>query len=1039
MRRSTGHSRAPRFRWLLATSLRGLRARWVLSLGSLLLTVIAVASAVVGPSYQLSAANSFVVAQLRAQPSISTALTYDYRPSRSEDVDEAVSAALHETAQESGSGYLPGHAIVWQTLRQVSLSGGEIPAVPRLVSVPGACEHVHLVGRCPTNPGEIAVLRTDADTYGLRVGSTLNPYGDPAPFRVVGIYTATSRPADDGFWGGIGRLQSIPGVSMPTRQVPAQPGPWITTQAGIELRHEPWYVSVDQSLATPPDLTEQDLAAVAARVKAIIHGDQHGGLLPGLSLEPGNSLTDTAARLLDRRGVSRSTVEPAVLSLILVALVLLSRLLSAAMTLRRGELALASLRGYHRRQLWFLGMLEPLLVLAAAAPLGVLIGYVGSRVLARRWLVPDLPVPFVLASGLAAAAVVAVTAVVAAVVVRDAVSEPLSAQIAGVRRPTRAGRSVVILRLALIAVAAAALVTAASRDHPQKPDATDLALPILVAVAAGLLVGLLVLAVSGSWVRWSGRRRALSSYVASRTVRRRREGTMVILPVTAALTVAVFAAGVSLAASTWRASAAATEVGAPLSYSTKLSLPRAVGLTHQLDPQGRWLMAAGQDFPNADEVTSNPMPRVIVDAPRLARVASWPSQWTPGRSPARIARELGPRRPAIMIRGSVLSLTVDNQVEGDYHRLGIDVTVLDDHGDLRDLSVGPFRHGRSTRTITLRDCRVGCTVETLSFGGPSALVEAMQGTATIESFQIDGRPVPGALDRPWRPQASMIGTTTAVKKVRLHGGHLVLRFRAATPSSYAGISPTDVPAVVPVLWGRLAQVRSHLPTGVSGLFRVRPVGPPAESLPLRGPSGVLLDFTAFVRNASMTNSDTLVYVWARADTPQRILDGLAARGLTNPTSEARTKHVLDLDAFALALRLYLVVTVLVILLALAGLAANLAVQLPARRRDAASLRVVGVKRRSVMVGVVAEFVVVLGAAALAGVAAGAIAQYVVVRTVTLGFVDSTLVPRVVPSFDLGSAVTLSLVVLAGLVVGASGFAFLTVRGARTSSLRESAR
>ena len=28
-----------RFRWLLATSLRGLRARWVLSLGSLLLTV----------------------------------------------------------------------------------------------------------------------------------------------------------------------------------------------------------------------------------------------------------------------------------------------------------------------------------------------------------------------------------------------------------------------------------------------------------------------------------------------------------------------------------------------------------------------------------------------------------------------------------------------------------------------------------------------------------------------------------------------------------------------------------------------------------------------------------------------------------------------------------------------------------------------------------------------------------------------------------------------------------------------------------------
>jgi len=252
------------------------------------------------------------------------------------------------------------------------------------------------------------------------------------------------------------------------------------------------------------------------------------------------------------------------------------------------------------------------------------------------------------------------------------------------------------------------------------------------------------------------------------------------------------------------------------------------------------------------------------------------------------------------------------------------------------------------------------------------------------------------------------------------------------------VTPTDVPGVVPVLWGRQATQQSRLPTGVSGLFKVRSIGT-SESIPFRGPSGVLIDFTAFVRSASQVNSDTLVYVWARSDTPQSILDQLAARGLANPDTEAAAKSVLDQDAFALALRLYVVVTVLVILLALAGLAANLAVQLPARRRDAASLRVVGVKRRSVMLGVVAEFVVVLGAAALAGVAAGGLAQYVVVRTVTLGFVDTAFTPRVLPSFDLTSAVTLSLLVLVGLVVAASAFAFLTVRGARTSSLRENAR
>jgi hypothetical protein len=82
---------------------------------------------------------------------------------------------------------------------------------------------------------------------------------------------------------------------------------------------------------------------------------------------------------------------------------------------------------------------------------------------------------------------------------------------------------------------------------------------------------------------------------------------------------------------------------------------------------------------------------------------------------------------------------------------------------------------------------------------------------------------------------------------------------------------------------------------------------------------------------------------------------------------------------------------------------------------------------------------VLGAAAVAGVAAGAVAQYVVVRTVTLGFVDSSLVPRVIPSFDVGSALKLSAFVLLALIVAASCFAFLTVRGARTASLRENAR
>ena len=1023
-----------RLRWLVATSLRGLASRSMLSLGSLLLTVIAIASAVVGPSYQLNAANSFVIAQLRAQPLINTGLTYDYRHADGEHADDAIVTALDETARESGTSYEPGHAMVWDTLPETRFPASSVPVVARLVSVPGACTHVALTGRCPTAPGEIAVLKADAATYGWKLGSRIEQPEYSQVLTVVGIYTPKAQ--DEGFWFGP-RLQTAPGRLLP-QLLPARTAPWITTQAGVELNSHTWFVTVDQFLRVTPDLTPEDAAYAAARVGAIRKAAQRGGLLTGLTLESGNSLPETTHRLLARRSVARSTVEPAVLSLILVALVLLSRLLSAAMGLRRGELALASLRGYGRRQLWFLGMLEPLLILVVATPLGVGAGYLAARELAHRWLVPGLPVPFVLASGLAVLGVVLVTALVAALVVRDAVNEPLSAQIAGVRRPTRASRALVIVRLALVAAAVAALVVAASRSHPQAPDATDLALPLLLAVAVGLLCGLFVLAVSDLWVRWSAGRRSMSSYVASRAVRRRREGTLVILPVVAALTVAVFTVGVSLAASTWRASAAATEVGAPLSFASNLSLSRAVGLTHELDPQGRWLMAAGVNTPNPDEAGVTVVPRVVVDTPRLARVASWPSQWTPGLSPAQVAHELGPQRPSVMLKGSHVTIGVDNQVQGDFARLGLSLTILDDQGSTREVSVGPFPTGRSTATARLPACQRGCVLQTISFGGPSALVEAMHGTATVESFTVDGRSVPGALDAPWRAAASQIGTRTGVRTPpRLADGHLTVAFAAPSSNSYSGISPTDVPAVVPVLFGRTATPRTELQTGSSGTFAVRSAGT-AESVPFRGPSGMLMDFTMFNRNTVQSNSSNQVYIWARADTPAPVLSQLAARGLAHPETESAARALLDQDAFALALRLYIVVTVLVILLAFAGLAANLAVQLPARRRDAASLRVVGVRRRSIMVGVVAEFLLVLGAAALAGIAAGGVAQLVVVRTVTLGFADTELTPRVLPSFHLSTGLELGLVVMLVLLVLAIVFATLTVRGARTSSLRENA-
>jgi predicted lysophospholipase L1 biosynthesis ABC-type transport system permease subunit len=201
----------------------------------------------------------------------------------------------------------------------------------------------------------------------------------------------------------------------------------------------------------------------------------------------------------------------------------------------------------------------------------------------------------------------------------------------------------------------------------------------------------------------------------------------------------------------------------------------------------------------------------------------------------------------------------------------------------------------------------------------------------------------------------------------------------------------------------------------------------------------MIDYTMLATDRTLYEQNLPVYVLARADTPTSVTDGLRNSGVTVDTTLADVQRTLDQSAYALALRLYAVVAVLVLLMALAGLFVSTAVQLPARRRDAASLRVVGVSRRSVMSAVVREFAFVLGGTAIAGLAAGTLAQYVVLRTVTLGYVQDLTTPALIAAVDWGRLAVLAAVTAAVFGVVALASAALTVRGARGSTLRENAR
>ncbi len=1022
---------------LLGAIVRGLRARALLSAGSVLLTALAVGSAVLGPVFSEAVTNSYVVTRLQETPASLTGISRVFTPDDGSDVAQAETAAVAAT-QELTPGPWQEPVPIVQSERLSALRG-----VVTFWSRADACETLEIEGRCPEAPGEVLMLARDVEKTGAVVGEPLalpifetegvKALGLPRPgideVVVVGTYDT---PAGDGDWLVPSRLASTnEQTSIRGGYQPYAPAPLITTPETVAAAGG-WTVRVDTQLAVPADLTPADLDE-AARSASAVPADADLPVDGGtLRADDTNDLAGVVDEVTFQQSTARSSIAPAVLSLVLVALALLMRLLNAASELRVPELALASLRGVTARRLWGLGLAEPVVLLLVATPIGVVLGLGLSVVLVRSWLVPGLPLPLPVVSWAAAVLVLLAAFAVACIAVGLVVRESLASQLSGVRRPVAARRWSVIAQLTLVALAIATLVSKLSGGRADEPDATDLVLPVLLAVVAGLGATRATAVLATWWTRRS-RGRSLSGFVSSRAISRRQEGTLVILPITAAIAVAVFGAGVYDSAATWRTSVAATASPAATTWSTTLPLSDAIDLTRRLDPDGEWIMAAAS--------VANPGANFsVVDSSRLARVATWPPTWTPGRDVARVAEEISPDGVVPTFEGRRLSLTVDNRadVEGG---LKAEVRFGTRDGVPQKVYLGPFPDGESTRSVKV-PCRSGCPLEGMTLGGGAGTNTQMNGTITLVGIDVDGRPLAGGIDgAAWRATPDP-AVRTSITDLRESDGELVMAVETGDSVGMARLTSGGITRDRPALAGPGVQERAlqRLDAGTS-LIPVDPIGGigAVEGMPFTGPSGLLVDYSSFLTDRPVFDNLVTTHVLAREGTPASITEGLSKAGLTVGTTLAQERTVLDQSAYALALRLYGVVAGLVVLMALAGLFVSAAVQLPARRRDAAALRVVGVPRSSVMVAVVRELSVVLGSAALAGILAGSLAQWVVLRTITLGYADSATTPALVAAISPVRLVVLALLAAAVFGVVALVSATMTVRGARGATLRESAR
>ena len=392
------------------------------------------------------------------------------------------------------------------------------------------------------------------------------------------------------------------------------------------------------------------------------------------------------------------------------------------------------------------------------------------------------------------------------------------------------------------------------------------------------------------------------------------------------------------------------------------------------------------------------------------------------------------------VTGNRVGITVDNQVDSSsdlFVRLRLEVP-----GDRPHFAyLGPFGPGQGSDTAATAYCRNGCQLEAITVGGPAGLPMDMKGTLGISSLEVDGQPVSGGIEGAGWIRSADSTSEAAVTSVQTRGDALEVGLDSQGQQAIGQLSSGDIPEALPVVQGvdasTTASSGSFAATSENE-FAVDPVMS-SQSVPFLGPSGLMIDYTMLTTDRTVYEQKATVYVLARADTPASVTRGLQDRGVSVTTTLAGVRKTLDQGAYALTLRLYAVVAALVLLMALAGLFVSTAVQLPARRRDAASLRVVGVSRRSVMSAVVREFAVVLGGTAIAGLAAGTLAQYVVLRTVTLGYVEDLSTPALIAAVDWQRLAVLAL--LTALIFGtvALASAALTVRGARGSTLRENAR
>jgi putative ABC transport system permease protein len=163
-----------------------------------------------------------------------------------------------------------------------------------------------------------------------------------------------------------------------------------------------------------------------------------------------------------------------------------------------------------------------------------------------------------------------------------------------------------------------------------------------------------------------------------------------------------------------------------------------------------------------------------------------------------------------------------------------------------------------------------------------------------------------------------------------------------------------------------------------------------RALPWVGRVGAVADLgTALDEYAPLFGQVVDVQLWTAPGTTPAMLGAVRDAGVSlSPALNLAQRHrELHTDAFSMGMRLFLIVGLATLLLAVFGVFASAVLQSRWRAYEVAALRVVGVRRRSLVRASVLEYVVMLGVAAALGVLSTLVSVWLVLPSISLGPAD----------------------------------------------------